>query len=57
MPKDPYRYFRIEAKEIVEQLSRGVLDLEQGGTGKDLVGQLLRLAHTLKGCGSCSKAS
>ena len=49
MPKDPYRYFRIEAKEIVEQLSRGVLDLEQGGTGKDLVGQLLRLAHTLKG--------
>jgi two-component system chemotaxis sensor kinase CheA len=49
MAKDPYRYFRIEAKEIVEQLSRGVLDLEQGITGKDLVGQLLRLAHTLKG--------
>ena len=30
MSKDPYRYFRVEAKEIVEQLSRGVLDLEQG---------------------------
>lgn len=49
MSKDPYRYFRIEAKEIVEQLSRGVLDLEQGASGKELVGRLLRLAHTLKG--------
>ncbi len=49
MPKDPYRYFRVEAKEIVEQLSRGVLDLEQGISGKELVGQMLRLAHTLKG--------
>jgi two-component system chemotaxis sensor kinase CheA len=49
MPKDLYRYFRIEAKEIVEQLSRGVLDIEQGACGKELVGQLLRLAHTLKG--------
>ncbi len=49
MSKDPYRYFRVEAKEIVEQLSRGVLDLEQGAAGKELVGQMLRLAHTLKG--------
>lgn len=49
MAKDPYRYFRIEAKEIVEQLSRGVLDLEQGSGGKEVVGQLLRLAHTVKG--------
>jgi two-component system, chemotaxis family, sensor kinase CheA len=49
MSKDPYRYFRVEAKEIVEQLSRGVLDLEQGASGKELVGKMLRLAHTLKG--------
>jgi two-component system, chemotaxis family, sensor kinase CheA len=49
MSKDPYRYFRIEAKELVEQLSRAVLDLEQGVSGKDSVGHLLRLAHTLKG--------
>jgi two-component system chemotaxis sensor kinase CheA len=49
MPKDPYRYFRVEAKEIVEQLSRSVLDLEQGVSGKELVGKILRLAHTLKG--------
>lgn len=49
MPKDPYQYFRIEAKDLVEQLSRGVLDLEQGVSGKDFVGRMLRLAHTLKG--------
>ena len=49
MSKDPYRYFRVEAKEIVEQLSRGVLDLEQGIAGKEVIGRLLRLAHTLKG--------
>jgi two-component system, chemotaxis family, sensor kinase CheA len=49
MSKDPYRYFRVEAKEIVEQLSRAVLDLEQAGSGKELVGRMLRLAHTLKG--------
>ena len=49
MAKDPYRYFRIEAREILEQLGRGVLDLEQGTPGKDPVGRLLRLAHTLKG--------
>lgn len=28
---DPYRYFRIEGQELVEQLQRGVLDLEKGG--------------------------
>ncbi len=49
MSKDPYRYFRVEAKEIVEQLSRSVLDLEQGISGKEDVGRMLRLAHTLKG--------
>jgi two-component system chemotaxis sensor kinase CheA len=49
MPKDPYQYFRIEAREIVEQLSRGVLDLEQGISGTEITGRLLRLAHTLKG--------
>jgi len=49
MSKDPYKYFRVEANEIVEQLSRGVLDLEQGASGKEPVGRLLRLAHTLKG--------
>jgi two-component system chemotaxis sensor kinase CheA len=46
---DPYRYFRIEAHELVEQLQRGVLDLEKGASAAECVPKLLRLAHTLKG--------
>ena len=47
---DPYKYFRIEAREILEQLSRGALDLEKGAPSPDaVIAQLLRLAHTLKG--------
>ena len=43
---DPLKYFRVEAREIVEQLQSGVLELERSG---DSVSKLLRLAHTLKG--------
>lgn len=48
---DPYRYFRIEAREIVEQLGQGALDLEKAAAGETaaVVARLLRLAHTLKG--------
>jgi two-component system chemotaxis sensor kinase CheA len=46
---DPFRYFRIEAQDLVEQLQRGVLDLEKGTPAADVVPKLLRLAHTLKG--------
>lgn len=49
MPKDPYRYFRIEAREIVEGLGRGMLELEKDGAEQARVESLLRLAHTLKG--------
>ena len=28
-PKDPYRYFRIEARELLDQLGRGTLALEK----------------------------
>ncbi|MES2070214.1 MAG: response regulator [Pseudomonadota bacterium] len=48
MSKDPYRYFRIEARELLDQLGAGVLDLEKSGSA-DKVSALLRLAHTLKG--------
>jgi two-component system, chemotaxis family, sensor kinase CheA len=47
--RDPYKYFRIEARELLDGLSQGVLELEKGPPGKDLVARLLRLAHTLKG--------
>src|ERR1700694_4060249 len=49
MARDQYKYFRIEARELLEGLNQAVLDLERGERGKDLVGRLLRLAHTLKG--------
>jgi len=49
MAKDPYRYFRVEARELLEQLGRGVLDLEKGAGELQLVPRLLRLTHTLKG--------
>jgi two-component system chemotaxis sensor kinase CheA len=45
---DPYRYFRVEAREILDGLGRGVIQLEHGTTPQ-LASELLRLAHTLKG--------
>ena len=49
MAKDPYKYFRIEAREIVDRLGQGVLDLEKGQPSADVIPRLLRLSHTLKG--------
>jgi two-component system chemotaxis sensor kinase CheA len=49
MAADPYRYFRVEGRELHEGLSKGVLELESGSGAPDLVPRLLRLAHTLKG--------
>lgn len=46
---DPYRYFRVEARELLDGLSEGVLALERGTAGSDGAKDLLRLAHTLKG--------
>jgi two-component system chemotaxis sensor kinase CheA len=48
MSGDPLRYFRIEARELVDQISAGVLDLDQE-PGPEVVARLLRFAHTLKG--------
>jgi two-component system chemotaxis sensor kinase CheA len=49
MAADPYRYFRVEARELLGQLSEGILALERGATDAALVPRLLRDAHTLKG--------
>jgi two-component system, chemotaxis family, sensor kinase CheA len=49
MTNDPYRYFRVEARELLEGLTQGALDLEKGTGDKSAVASLLRLAHTLKG--------
>ncbi len=48
MAPDPLRYFRVEARELVDQISAGLLDLDQQ-PGPELVAKLLRYAHTLKG--------
>jgi two-component system chemotaxis sensor kinase CheA len=45
---DPYRYFRVEARELADELGRGLLSLEKGQLS-EIVPRLLRLAHTLKG--------
>jgi two-component system chemotaxis sensor kinase CheA len=47
MAQDPFKYFRVEAHELVDQLGKGVLELEREGPG--VLPKLLRLAHTLKG--------
>jgi two-component system chemotaxis sensor kinase CheA len=49
MAQDPYKYFRLEARELVEQLSKTTLELEKASGDPALVQRLLRLAHTLKG--------
>lgn len=42
-------FFLQEASEQVEKLSSGLLELEKGGARLDLVNELFRIAHTLKG--------
>jgi two-component system chemotaxis sensor kinase CheA len=49
MTKDPYRYFRIEARELLEGLGACALELEKAPSDANALGRLLRLAHTLKG--------
>lgn len=49
MAKDPYKYFRIEARELLDALSQGALELDKGAAPETIAGRLLRLAHTLKG--------
>jgi len=49
MAQDPYRYFRPEARNLLDQFAQGILELEKTGSGAGAVQRLLRLAHTLKG--------
>jgi two-component system chemotaxis sensor kinase CheA len=48
MAQDPYKYFRIEARELVGELAKGLLELEKRAD-TELVARILRHAHTLKG--------
>lgn len=48
MARDPYRYFRVEAQELLDALGKSTLDL-QGDPDPERVRRMLRQAHTLKG--------
>ena len=48
MTDDPYKYFRLEAAELLDELSRAALSLEKTGDDPTLA-KALRHAHTLKG--------
>ncbi|MBD8526769.1 hybrid sensor histidine kinase/response regulator [Pseudomarimonas arenosa] len=54
--KDPYRYFRIEARELLDALELQVQGLAKGEPAADLMARLLRAAHTLKGASRVVKA-
>jgi two-component system chemotaxis sensor kinase CheA len=49
MARDPYRYFRVEARELLDQLGKGALELDKGTAAPELIAVMFRLAHTLKG--------
>jgi two-component system chemotaxis sensor kinase CheA len=57
MPQDPFKYFRVEAHELLEQFGKGVLDLEKGQNTADTSQKILRVAHTLKGAARVVKQS
>jgi two-component system chemotaxis sensor kinase CheA len=57
MAQDPYKYFRPEARDLVDQFSKGVLELERDGSDMGAVQRLLRVAHTLKGAARVVKQS
>lgn len=49
MAQDPYKYFRPEARTLLDQFAQGILELEKNGNSAGTVPRLLRIAHTLKG--------
>jgi two-component system, chemotaxis family, sensor kinase CheA len=57
MAQDPYKYFRPEARDLLDQFAKGVLELEKSGSSPTVIQRLLRLAHTLKGAARVVKQS
>ena len=46
MAKDPYQYYRVEARELLDGLGRGVLEIEKSGAAFDS-------AAFARPCGCC----
>jgi two-component system chemotaxis sensor kinase CheA len=57
MARDPLKYFRIEARELLTQFGAAILDLEKSESAAAQTQRLLRLAHTLKGAARVVKES
>jgi two-component system chemotaxis sensor kinase CheA len=49
---DPTETFRQEARELLEQLELGLLDLEHDPANADLINSTFRALHTIKGSGA-----
>ena len=49
---DPAAVFRVEAQELLDQIEQALLDLEHCPDDADLVAQVFRAMHTLKGSGA-----
>lgn len=49
---DPSETFRQEARELLDQLEAGLLDLEQDPSNSDLINSTFRALHTIKGSGA-----
>lgn len=49
---DPADTFRQEARELLETLEQGLLDLERTPTDADLINAVFRALHTIKGSGA-----
>ena len=47
--EDERRLFLAECEELLEQLEAGLLDLEQGRGGVEVLHEIFRAAHTIKG--------
>ncbi len=52
MSTDPADTFRQEARELLETLEQGLLDLERTPTDTDLINAVFRALHTIKGSGA-----
>jgi chemotaxis protein histidine kinase CheA len=50
--EDELKYFKIEAEEILENMTKDLLVLENETNNFDLINNLFRYAHTLKGAAS-----
>lgn len=47
--KSPYRYYRVEARELLDGLHAAALELEKSPAERGPRARILRMAHTLKG--------